>query len=127
MEISMRKITAVIASFLILFAGTSASFADVLSSDEIMSAQQTQYSKQQILTYVDSDAVQQRLVALGVDSEVAKSRINSMTSAEIASLNAQMDDMPAGGVVGTIVTVLVVIAVLDVLGVTDVYSFINPI
>lgn len=123
----MRKITAVIASFLILVAGMPASFADVISSDEIMSAERTQYDKQQILSYVDSDAVQQQLIALGVDSDMAKLRISSMTSSEIASLNAQMDDMPAGGVVGTVVTILLVIAVLDLLGVTDVYSFIDPI
>ena len=104
-----------------------ASFADVIGSEEIMSAEQTQYSRQQILSYVDGDAVQQRLVALGVDSEMARSRIAGMTNAEISALNTQMNDMPAGGVVGTIVTVLVVILVLDLLGVTDVYSFINPI
>lgn len=123
----MRKITAVIASFLILVAGMPASFADVISSDEIMSAERFQYDKQQILSYVDSDAVQQQLIALGVDSDMAKLRISSMTSSEIASLNAQMDDMPAGGVIGTVVTVLLVIAVLDLLGITDVYYFIDPI
>jgi len=92
-----------------------------------MAAEQAQYNKHQILSYVDSAAVQQKLVSLGVDPDMAKARISSMTSSELASLNAQMENMPAGGVVGTIVTVLVVIAVLDLLGVTDVYSFINPI
>lgn len=123
----MRKITAIFTTFLILITSMPASLADVIGSEEIMAAEQTQYSRQQILSYVDSDAVQQQLVALGVDSEMAKSRIASMTSAEIASLNAQINEMPAGGVLGTVVTVLVVILVLDLLGVTDVYSFINPI
>ena len=40
----------------------------------------------------------------------------------------QINDAPAGsGIVGTIVTVLVVVAVLDLLGITDAYSFIDPI
>jgi hypothetical protein len=123
----MRKVIAVFASFLIMMATMPASFADVIGSEEIMSAEQSQYSRQQILSYVDGDAVQQQLVALGVDSEMAKSRIAGMTDAEISTLNAQMNDMPAGGIVSTVVTVLVVILVLDLLGVTDVYSFINPI
>ena len=54
-------------------------------------------------------------------------RIANMTQEELASLNTQMNEMPAGGIVGTIVTVLVVIAVLDVMGITDVYPFIRPI
>lgn len=123
----MRKVIAIFASFLIMVASMPASFADVIGSEEIMSAEQSQYSRQQILSYVDGAAVQQQLVALGVDSEMAKSRIAGMTDAEISTLNAQMNDMPAGGIVGTVVTVLVVILVLDLLGVTDVYSFINPI
>lgn len=123
----MCKIIALFTSFLIMISSMQASFADVIGSEEIMSAQQTQYSRQQVLSYVDNDAVQQRLVALGVDSDMAKSRIASMTSSEIASLNAQIDELPAGGIVGTVVTVLVVIAVLDLLGVTDVFSFIDPI
>jgi hypothetical protein len=51
-----------------------------------------------------------------------------MTSAEITALNSQMQDMPAAGsIAGTVLTVLIVITVLDLLGVTDVFSFIDPI
>ena len=50
-----------------------------------------------------------------------------MTNAELEAFNSQLNDMPAGGVVGTIVTVLVVVAVLDLMGITDVYPFIRPI
>jgi hypothetical protein len=79
------------------------------------------------LAFVDSDAVQQKLAALGVNQANAKMRIANMTQEELASLNTQMNEMPAGGIVGTVVTVLVVVAVLDVMGITDVYPFIRPI
>ncbi len=71
--------------------------------------------------------MQQKLVQLGVSQQDAAQRIANMTDAELAALNSQLHEMPAGGVVGTIVTVLVVVAVLDLMGITDVYPFIRPI
>ena len=76
---------------------------------------------------MDNAEVQQKLIELGVSPDDAKQRIAGMTIAELDALNSQLNEMPAGGIVGTIVTVLVVIAVLDVLGITDVYPFIRPI
>ena len=124
----MRRITAIFVSFFILVAGIPVSFADVLSSDEILKAEQNQYNRQQLLSFVDSDAVQAELVSLGVDIADARKRIANMTDAEISALNLQMGDMPAGGmIIDSLLTVLVVIAILDILGITDVFSFIDPI
>jgi len=124
----MRQITAIFASFLILIAGIPTSFADVVSSDEVMFAEQQQNHQQQLLSLVDSDAVQAKLVALGVDIADARNRIASMTDSEIAAFNSQMQDMPAAGsVAGTILTVLIVLVVLDLIGVTDIFSFIDPV
>jgi hypothetical protein len=123
----MRRFIAVFVSFFIVVAGMPASMADVLTTEEIMATEQAQYNKQQVLEFVDSDAVQAELVAMGVDIDSARDRIASMTDAEISVLNAQMQDMPAGGVVGTIFTVLVVLVVLDLIGITDLFSFIDPI
>ena len=126
-ENAMRKETVILAAGLVLSFVMTPAFADVLSSEEILASEQVLYSKEQMLAYVDSDEVQAKLIALGVDPAFAQSRVASMTSSELAAFNAQMQDMPAGGVVGAVVTVLAVIALLDLLGVTDVYPFIDPI
>ncbi|WP_088330400.1 PA2779 family protein [Lacimicrobium sp. SS2-24] len=97
------------------------------SSDDVIASEQHQYNKQQILSFLAHDEVQNQLVALGVSRENAQRRIANMTKEELNALNNQINDMPAGGIVGTIVTVLVVVAVLDLMGVTDVYPFIRPI
>jgi len=124
----VRRITAIFALFFILIAGIPTSFADVVSSDEVMVTEQQRYNQQQLLSFVDSDAVKAKLVALGVDSMDAKNRIASMTGSEIAALNSQIQELPAGGgVAGTVLTVLIVLVVLDLIGVTDVFSFIDPI
>lgn len=104
------------------------SMAGNVSSAVVIEQQRSAITKQQILSMVDSVEVQQQLVALGVSSADAVNRINNLTSAELSQLNMQINDAPAGsGIVGTIVTVLVVVAVLDLLGITDAYSFIDPI
>jgi hypothetical protein len=116
----------VIASALLVF-GMGQATAGVYTSDQVIANQQHQYNKQQVLSFVDDAAVQSKLIALGVDPADAKQRIANMTHDELNSLNTQLNDMPAGGIVGVIVTVLVVVAVLDLMGITDVYPFIRPI
>ncbi|WP_159820737.1 PA2779 family protein [Colwellia sp. 20A7] len=112
---------------LLLILGLGQASAGVYGSEQVLASQQHSYNKQHVLSFVDSDAVQQKLAALGVDQANAKMRIANMTQEELASLNTQMNEMPAGGIVGTVVTVLVVVAVLDLMGITDVYPFIRPI
>lgn len=102
--------------------------AGAVSSSTVIEQQRSAITKQQILSMVDSDKVQQQLIALGVNPEDAKNRINNLTNAELSQLNKQINDAPAAsGIIGTIFTVLIVVAVLDLLGITDAYSFIEPI
>ena len=110
-----------------LVLGISQASADVFSSEQVIASQQFNFNKQQVLSYVDSAEVQNKLIELGVSTADAKQRIATMTVEELNALNTQMNEMPAGGIVGTVITVLAVIAVLDLLGVTDVYPFIRPI
>ncbi|WP_144393346.1 PA2779 family protein [Pleionea sediminis] len=122
-----HKIAKCITGFF-FFSAVSWSYADVISSDQIMAKQQRLISQQQLIAMVDTEQVQQQLMALGVNPEDAKARIANMTHAELVEFQNQLEDLPAGqGVAGAIVTVLLVIAVLDLLGVTDVYPFIRPI
>lgn len=120
-----RLKTTIATTFLLFSAGHAS--AGVYSSDQAISSQQYQYNKQQVLNLVDSAEVQQKLTTLGVSPAEAKMRVENMTNEELTTFNQQMNDMPAGGIIGTIVTVLVVVAVLDLMGITDVYPFIRPI
>ncbi len=122
----LKKIITTTLAGSLLLAASQAS-ADVYSSDHVLATQQHHYSQQQVLAFVDDAAVQAKLVTLGVNPADAKQRIANMTQDELTALNTQLQDMPAGGIVDTIVTVLVVVAVLDLMGLTDVYPFINPI
>jgi hypothetical protein len=112
---------------LLFICGMGQTTAAIYPSDQVIATQQQHYNKQQVLSFVDTAEVQSKLVELGVSPADAKQRIAQMTSTELEALNSQLSDMPAGGIVGTIVTVLVVVAVLDLMGITDVYPFIRPI
>ena len=101
--------------------------AEAVTSHNVMQAQSHAYNKQQLIEMVSRADVQEKLVSLGVTQGDAISRINGMTNSEIAQLNSQLNDAPAGGVVGAVLTVLAIIAILDLVGVTDVYPFIRPI
>lgn len=110
-----------------LVLGMSQASAAVFSSEQVISNQQFNFNKQQVLSYVDSAEVQNKLIELGVSPADAKQRIANMTAEELSALNSQMNDMPAGGIIGVVVTVLVVVVVTDLMGLTDVYPFIRPI
>jgi hypothetical protein len=83
--------------------------------------------KHQILAALETKEVEQKLISLGVDKAHAQARIERLTSQEVAVLNQQLEELPAGGVVGTVITVFIVLGVLDLLGVPDVFDFIDPI
>lgn len=123
----MKNIVTALALSATLLVSTSPVYAGMVSSADVMTQQQMNYDKNQILGFVDQSEVLEKLQALGVNPEDAKSRIANLTPTELAEFNKQMNEAPAGGIVGTVVTVLVVIAVLDLLGVTNVFSFIKPI
>jgi hypothetical protein len=101
--------------------------AEAVSSQNVLQAQAHAFNKQQLIDMVSRADVQEKLVSLGVSQNDAISRINGMTNSEISQLNSQLNDAPAGGVVGAVLTVLAIIAILDLVGVTDVYPFIRPI
>ena len=76
---------------------------------------------------VNRTDVESELESLGVDKNDAITRINALTDNEIALLNQELNEAPAGGIVSAVLTVFAVIAILDLVGVTDVFPFIRPI
>ena len=100
--------------------------AAIVSTTDLVAEQQSQIDREYLLNSLDREEVKIAVVSQGVDVEMAKVRVASMTDSEVNLLNAKMDAMPAAsGLVDTVVFVLVVLLVTDLLGVTDVYPFIR--
>lgn len=69
------------------------------------------------------DDVRARLESLGVDPRAALERAAALSDAELAEVQARIDELPAGGnVLGVLGVVLVVLLVLELLGVTNVFT-----
>ncbi|MCP1675380.1 hypothetical protein J2T57_002530 [Natronocella acetinitrilica] len=75
------------------------------------------------------DDVREQLIAWGVDPDDAAERVDSLTADELAQLSEQMESMPAGAgvgsVVGAVVFIFLVLLITDILGVTDVFPFVK--
>lgn len=101
--------------------------AAMISTPDIIQSQQSDYDRAQLSSMLDRDDVQEKLVSMGVAPELVQERINSMTDFEIAQLNEQINDMPAGGILGAIVLIFVVFVITDAIGATDIFPFVNPV
>ncbi len=63
------------------------------------------------------------MASLGVDPADAQARLSALSDAELASLSAHLDDLPAGGdILALIGAVFIVLLILDLTGVTNVFK-----
>jgi transcriptional regulator of heat shock response len=102
--------------------------AAMVGTADVLQQQHQQVEREQLLSMLDDQAVQEKLVSMGVDREQVEQRINSLTQAELADFNQQLAEAPAGaGVVGVIVLFLVIFIITDMLCATNIFSFIKCI
>ncbi|WP_312941515.1 PA2779 family protein [Stutzerimonas balearica] len=102
--------------------------AAMIGTPEILSEHQQQVDRQQLLGMLDDQDVQKKLESMGVERQQVEKRINSLTPAELAQFNQQLDNAPAGaGVVGIIVLFLVIFIITDMLCATNIFNFVNCI
>ena len=101
--------------------------AAMISTPDVIQSQQSAYDREQLSSMLERDDVQQQLLSMGVAPETVQERVNSMTDFEIAQLNEQIYDMPAGGILGAIVLIFVVFVITDAIGATDIFPFVRPV
>ncbi|ANF27579.1 MULTISPECIES: PA2779 family protein [Stutzerimonas] len=127
-SVMKRVATLLAAMHFMLFAQIPLAQAAMIGSAEIIAEQQQQVDRQQLLTMLENEDVQKKLVSMGVEQDQVEQRINSLTPAELAQFNQQLDQAPAGaGVVGIIVLFLVIFIVTDLLCATNIFNFVNCI
>ncbi|WP_313088951.1 PA2779 family protein [Pseudomonas sp.] len=125
----MKQLASLLAALhFMLFAQIPLAQAAMIGTPEVIAEQQQQVDRQQLRSMLDDQDVQNKLVAMGVDRDQVEQRINSLTPAELAQFNQQLDQAPAGaGAVGIIVLFLVIFIITDMLCATNIFNFINCI
>ena len=101
---------------------TTQSYAAIIGTDQIATQAASQIKRNEIRQLLERKDVARQLVAMGVNPDAAKTRVDSLTGAELAQLHQGVSTLPAGeGALGTIAIVLVILILLDVAGVTDIF------
>jgi hypothetical protein len=125
---SFRRTLAMISAFLLFFASIGQAQAAIVSNDQLIHQVQQANDKSALLQTIHRADVQQQLLAMGVNAAEIESRINQMTQDEVAQLNQQINQLPAGGDgLGIVILVFLVFVITDVIGATDIFPFIHPV
>lgn len=123
---SMKLLSKILLISFLCVSFQQAAFAGMVSTPELVDKQFVQDEKQRMLQLLSTEEVQSQLIALGVDADDAKQRLENMSGAEVVAFANKMDEMPAGsGIVGAAVLVFLVLLVTDLLGYTDVFPFVK--
>jgi hypothetical protein len=121
-----RFLTALLAVSILFVSVQPAVNAAIISTTDLVASEQSQVGREYLLNALEREEVRTALTSQGVDVEMAKARVSSMTDQEVRALNLKMDEMPAGGsFVGAVVLVFLVLLFTDIMGWTDVYPFVK--
>jgi hypothetical protein len=106
--------------------------AGLVTTEQLVDAKAAASDRERLAAILLRDDVRQQMEALGVDRNEAIARLASLSDQEVQQVAGKVDQLPAGeGVIAGVLiiagAVLLGLVILDLLGVTDVFTFINPI
>ena len=120
-----RFLSALLAVSILFVSVQPAANAAIVSTSELVATEQSKIGREYLLNSLERDEVRTALTSQGVDLEMAKQRVASMTDEEVKALNQKMEEMPAGGVVEALLIVFLVLLITDIVGLTDIFPFVN--
>lgn len=103
-----------------------AGHAGMISTDEMLGREARADHMASIDRLLQRQEAANAMARFGVAPEQVEQRLDRLTDAELARLAERADELPAGGVVGTLVVILLLLIVLDLLGATDIFPAIKP-
>jgi len=126
---SIQKYLSVILSVTLMSMSFTSVQAAMISNDMLINRVQHSDAKTELLQTINRSDVKQQLLNMGVRQENIESRINLMTHEEVAQLNQQIAELPAGGsdVLGVLLIIFIIFVITDIIGATDIFPFIKPV
>lgn len=116
----------VLAGFLATTLYWPAAQAGMIGTDTVLEARQAAQDRSRLRAALEREELKSALLARGVAPAQVQARIDSLTDAEVQSLVAHLDEMPAGGdALGLLVFVFIVLLITDILGFTDIFPFVK--
>jgi len=123
-----NRILTLALSLLLICAPISQAQAAIIANAQLIDQVQHASDKNALLQTLNRVEVQEQLLSMGVSTAELENRVNQMTQQEIAQLNQQIKELPAGGdILGIIVLIFIIFVITDVIGATDIFPFIHPV
>ncbi len=114
-------------SFVLLDLSVHSAKAGLITTEAVIEARQADENRDRVVAFLARDDVQRALVSQGVDPAEAKNRVAALADAEVEKIAGQLDNMPAGAgvgsVVGAVVFIFIVLLITDILGFTNIFPF----
>ena len=124
----LRRPTALLLAILMSLMPLLPAQAAMIGNGQIIQQHPSQQTRDSLQQLLQQDAARQQLQAWGVSPEQINNRIDSLTDAELARINGQLDNLNAGGnILGIILVIFIVFVITDVIGATDIFPFIHPV
>ena len=121
----MKRVMTILVSLSFLTTYSLPAYSGIVTTEQLMQEQLESLDRDTLVSLMDREEVRQQLIDRGVDPDYAKQRIAALSDEQINEIKANIDDLPAGGVIGILIAVLLVLIILDIIGVTNIFSFIN--
>jgi len=120
---SVKKlIIAQVSALLMLFTQIAPLQAALVDNGALMS----NITRASLIESLDRTEVLSLLVSMGVDKDAATIRIQTMNENELARLQQEFRQLPAGaGGVETIAILFLILIATDYAGITDIFPFVN--
>ena len=120
---SVKKlIIAQVSALLMLFTQIAPLQAALVDNGTLMS----NITRASLIESLDRTEVLSLLVSMGVDKDAATIRIQTMNENELARLQQEFQQLPAGaGGVETVAVLFLILIATDYAGITDIFPFVN--
>lgn len=120
-----RALALLLTLFLMMLPATPL-LAGMLDTDTLITTAGAQSERMELAQRLQTTQARDALVRMGVDPADAQLRVDRLSDAEVATLNARMDELPAGGsVLGVVAAVFIILVITDALGYTNVFNFVR--
>jgi hypothetical protein len=125
----VRKTGTLLLAASLLGASMAPAQAAMVGTAQALAAEQGKLDRAKLASLLEREDLQRQLKAMGVDIQQARDRVASLTDAEVARINQQVEKLPAGGdsFLGILVLIFVIFVITDALGATDIFPFVHPI
>ncbi|UVE19009.1 PA2779 family protein [Pseudomonas sp. LS44] len=87
--------------------------AAMIATGDVVAGQQAQADREKVRDFLNRATVQEQMKVMGVNAALAKSRVDSLTPKEVATLAQRVDSLPAGGALSTTdIVIILLVAIL---------------